>query len=451
MGVDAWKSLEQCMRRFGLEGAVLQEVWDICSGILFLGNLTSQGDTFSISTKPMTDLLLEVSRWWRVPVQTLRAYLETHNLYVNREVVNMPFSVHDGAINRDALVKYTYDQLFQWIVRRINRTTSPAKVDDAPWIGILDVFGFESFDVNSFEQFCINLTNEKLQNFFNRYILQSEQDEYLREAILWHPVEVQDNSDTLELLEGRPSGILSLLDSACVMPQGTPKIWVENIFALHRQHPRLKKPHARAGPMSFSIMHYADSVMYSATDFLHKNNDSQNVDLFKLLASSELSIFKELGTAGTATKGGAKFSSVSRVFQQQLAALMQTLQSTTPFFIRCVNPNPRQSSGDFDTRYVQPQIRMGGLLQAVEMLKYGYPFRLSYSLLAGPLIPRLFPRFIPYALDAKPVFARNICEGLVHHFAPRSSAASCQLGLTKIFFKTVTSPHEGGSFVSTYL
>ncbi len=438
-----FQTLEQCLQHFRIKGGALDHVWRVVSGLLHLGNVTVEPDGPTTAEFTMTPTATQwchkTAKFWGLEANVLQRYLETRNLYVNKEVVNMRLSWHDARVNRDALAKFVYVRLFDWLVQAINQIFEGGADTGKVWIGLLDVFGFESFACNSFEQFCINLANEKLQNFFNQYVLASEQAEYLREAIVWHPVAVQDNSDTVALLEGRPSGILSLLDSTCVMPNGTPEILVNTIFSYHSKHPRLQRPPGKGllgqpRNVLFGVTHYADTVYYTTEQFLHKNNDSQNTDLLQLLSGSQIDLLQALSSASQSTVKSARFSSVSRVFQQQLHTLMETLHSTTPYFVRCINPNASQKAQKFDVRYIQPQIKLGGLLQAVEMLKYGYPFRLPYADLALPLVPRLSPRYVPYALD-RPVFLRNICEGLLRFVYPGQAALTYQLGLTKIFFK----------------
>jgi myosin V len=448
--VTQFQDVEQRLRHFQFGETDLSQLWNICSGILYLGNIGAAAKTPShdefLVPKDNLPALSALAKYWGLKEDVLQRFLERRNLYVRQEVVEMKMSVHEAHINRDSMAKTFYVKLFQWLVTRINQTigqVSEEQQQSGRWIGILDVFGFESFENNSFEQFCINLANEKLQNFFNNYVLASEQAEYLREGILWQPRSIQDNSDTVSLLEGKPSGILSLVDSVCIMPKGTPEILVQNIFSLHAKHSRLRVVKPKKGAASvqiqFAVQHYAAEVVYDATDFMAKNNDCQNPDLVRLFQTSSLSLIREIFApsveSGT-SNAGARFVSVGRMFQQQLFHLMQTLSTTTPYFVRCINPNPRQIANDFDAKYVQPQIHCGGLVQAVEMLKYGYPFRLSYVYLATPFQSRLHPQHIPYPVTSA-LYARNICEALLHHLSQNGSEKlHYQLGITKIFFRS---------------
>jgi len=442
---EHFTDLEQRLKHFGFQSNELEQLWNICGGILFLGNIgnavvSPSHEEFSLDAKSLMSAK-EVARLWGLDPLVLRKYLESRNLYVRKEVVQMKMSTHEALVNRDAMSKILYVKLFQWLVDRINQTLfgkDKSIAESQQWIGILDVFGFESFETNSFEQFCINLANEKLQYFFNQYVLESEQSEYLHEGILWQPRDIQDNSDTVQLLEGKPSGILSLIDSVCIMPKGTAEILVDNVYSIHGKHSKLLRDKKKPSRLHFLVKHYAATVNYDTSLFMQKNNDCFNTDIVQLFQSSKSSIIRELFPPTPATENlpTSRFVSVGRIFQQQLTSLMSTLQSTTPYFVRCINPNAHQRANDFDWRYIQPQIHFGGLVQAVEMLKFGYPFRLPYTYITAPLLPRL-SQHIPYPLTSA-VHARNICEGLLHHLhrhIPKDQL-HYQLGISKIFFRS---------------
>lgn len=430
--------LESRLEHFGFKKTDTENLWNLCLGILHLGNVTAQPgvaphEQFVIS--PTGKIALDKAALsWKIEPLVLETYLCNRSLVVIKDVVQMKLSIHDTIINRDAMAKLLYLKIFQWLVDRVNRGVSIIDESRERWIGILDVFGFEVFPNNSFEQYCINLANEKLQNFFNQYILDSEQNEYLKEGIMWKPLVMPSNTVTLNLLEGKPSGIISLVDSVCMMPKGTSEILIDNIVSVHAKHPSLFV--TKKTKNTFGVHHYAGDVVYDTTNFLSKNNDSQNPDFIQLFKSSKIDLLKQLfSDSSTVTPSSSRFVSVGRIFQHQLSSLLQTLQATTPYFVRCINPNPHQKPKTFNWQYIRPQIKCGGLLQAVEVLKYGYPFRVSYTQISEPVIKQLSSH-VSYPLDSA-VYARNICEGLMMFLVSQKSpeaTSKYQLGITKIFF-----------------
>jgi len=441
-----FQTVDQTLQSFGIQSSL---VWDLCLGILYLGNIEHDHSTHSDTFVPKTQYLQTTAQLLGLGTDELRMFLETRKLVVGKETVVVKYSVSDGTGNRDSMAKYLYTSLFQSIIDKMNGQFPSLPVSQTCWIGLLDVFGFESFKMNSFEQFCINLANEKLQHFFNYYILDTEQELYRTEYIIFQPISLENtqNVDTLQLLEGRPSGIIHLLDSVCIMPKGSPQILTDNIYSIHHGHPRLERTKINSGSV-FTIQHFAGTVTYTTTEFLSRNNDTKSQDLLTLLQQSCNQFVQSAATVSFKGQQKSRFTSVGRVFQGQLTLLLETLKSTTPFFVRCINPNPRQCAGDFDWTYIEPQIRLSGLLQAVEMLKFGYPFRLSYRDVATPLLAPL-SLLISYELT-HPMYLRNICEALFKYTMKYSCSDSevkskekstsgnhwYQLGLTKIFFRS---------------
>ena len=243
-----------------------------------------------------------------------------------------------------------------------------------------------------------NFANERLQNFFNAYILQSEQEDYMMEAIAWTPLKVPDNQDYIDLVDKKPNGILAVLDSACQMPKGNPEAFIQNLFQIHKHHPRMaqvrrvrKKSVTGVVPINgFSIVHYAGKVIYNVDDFLVKNNDAPSADNVSLFAASSSSVIQVLlsteletqvekpGGAAPRRRGGT-FKYTGGFFTKQLTYLMNTLYAATPYFVRCIKPNAEKKAGKFDWGYVRPQLECGGISEALRILKCGYPTRCSYD------------------------------------------------------------------------
>lgn len=435
---SAYHALVQYLKELKFYDIEIQSIFKILAAILHLGNIVHKDpaaastDLFEPDAQSLTHIT-KTAHLLGLSVESLKQRLCTRHLQAgNNDTVVKVLSVHEAYINRDSMAKTLYHDVFGWIVKHINQTL--ATTTSEHWIGILDLFGFECFETNSFEQFCINFANESLQNLFNQQILRSEQEEYRKEGILWTPVAVQDNTDTLTLLRGRPSGMFSLLDSACIMPKGTASVFVDNIYSTHRGHIRLqKKP--TLSRHSFGIQHYASVVIYDAEKFLMKNADATHPDTVLLFSTSSNPLISEIWTAPTAVTWTFKrFESLGRQFVTQLDNLRTTLEATHCGFIRCINPNPSQRAQVFDWQYIRPQIRNGGLLEAVRMLKYGYPLRVPYLQLIqalGPQLVTLLHQPLEVLQDPAYPFLRNTCEALVRS---RGVTAGYQWGWQKAFF-----------------
>lgn len=365
------------------------------------------------------------------------------------------------------------------MVRRINKqllVDSSKGSESLSWIGILDVFGFENFEFNnSFEQFCINFANEKLQQFFNICIIEEEQKEYVREALPWRALKVPDNQDTIDLVEGKPSGIISVLDSTCMMPKGSDEIFINNLFEVHKKHAKMTRAMSRVLAnqknnllerrgstrekfVGFNIEHYAGTVCYNAQGFLDKNADSTHADTLALFMSANNAVVKilldpeaqfddsnpnknvEKPPSGAHARRGSistkTFLSVGNTFQKQLSSLMETLKSTSPHFVRCVNPNQFKRSEMFDADYVRPQLRCGGIIEALRVLKLGYPSRIPYQQIYeryGQILPKDIMGSGDQGAEVTALRQKDFCEVIFTAFG--ISPKDYQFGLTKVFFK----------------
>eukprot|EP00954_Amorphochlora_amoebiformis_P015098 1182965-Amorphochlora_amoeboformis.AAC.1 len=306
------------------------------------------------------------------------------------------------------------------------------------WIGILDVFGFECFEYNSFEQFCINFTNETLQRYFNYNIMLSEQAEYQREGIFWKPIELPDNKPTLDLINKRPGGIFALLDNAGQMPKADDKTFTQLLFKEHKLHPMLKK--MKINPRKkqtgrqkeyingFQISHYAMPVCYDAKEFMIKNADRVHEDSVALFCGSKSPIVSKLLMKLKGKK--SKKRTLGYVFSQQLKNLMKNLNKTKPYFVRCIKPNLKKKPGMFEDGYVGDQLRCGGLIEAIKIIKCGYPTRVQYQAIFGRYGPSVFKN------DRKKMATvnhRDFCEAILRSF--NKNRSHFEMGLTKVFFK----------------
>nr|TKV91368.1 hypothetical protein SEVIR_9G091500v2 [Setaria viridis] len=336
--------------------------------------------------------------------------------------ITKPLDPDSAALSRDALAKTVYSRLFDWIVDKINNSIGQDP-DATDIIGVLDIYGFESFKINSFEQLCINLTNEKLQQHFNQHVFKMEQEEYTREEIDWSYVEFVDNQDVLDLLEKKPGGIIALLDEACMFPKSTHETFAQKMYQTYKAHKRFSKP--KLARTAFTINHYAGDVTYQADQFLDKNKDYVVAEHQALLNSSRCHFVANLfPPLPEETSKQSKFSSIGTRFKQQLQSLMETLSTTEPHYIRCVKPNTVLKPGIFENFNVLNQLRCGGVLEAIRISCAGYPTKRTFDEFIdrfGMLAPELVD-----SSDEKAACAA-ICD--------RMGLKGYQIGKTKVFLR----------------
>ena len=339
-------------------------------------------------------------------------------IQARHEVVYKHLSVESAHKAVEALIKATYGALFSFIVQRINQSIT-AQRDDSPTagsrsqravasIGVLDIFGFESFEENSFEQLCINYCNEALQQQFNRFVFKLEQQEYQREGIEWSFIAFPDNQDVLDLIEAKHEGILSTIDEQSRLPRCTDRSLALAIYDKCSKHPRFEASAAEKAVYAFSVQHFAGPVQYSTENFLEKNKDELPKETTELLKSSSHEFISELGrllsnAAGEAPspktkKGHGQLKrsnsslirdSVGSQFSSQLRLLRTRIENTEPHYIRCLKPNEDLVPHDFEPLVIEDQLRCAGVFEAIRVSRVGYPHRYfhdhfvqRYSLLA---------------------------------------------------------------------
>ena len=369
--------------------------------------------------------------------------LTTRTLRTRDGDILKPLSPAESVLSRDALSKSLYARLFDWLVDKINGSIGQ-DAHAAGFIGVLDIYGFESFKHNSFEQFCINLANEKLQQHFNAHVFKAEQAEYEAEAIDWSYIEFVDNADVLELIESRaPPGIISLLDEACLAPGGSASSFANGLAKQHAANKRLTRPKGAAA--AFTLQHYAGGVTYAADAFLEKNKDYVVLEHLMLATSSGSPFIRELfggaaaAAAAASSTSAMKFASVGGKFKAQLADLMAALNATSPHYVRCIKPNAASVPSVFEAGGVLQQLRCGGVLEAIRISCAGYPSRRP--------IDAFLSRFSLLAPSAAVAAARASSAGsdgsvptaaeraLAAAIAASAGLAGAQVGRTKLFLR----------------
>ncbi|XP_012936861.1 myosin-10 isoform X4 [Aplysia californica] len=411
-----FQNLVSSMSIMGISPDDLSAVLRTVSAVLLFGNMQFKQERNSDqATLPDNTVAQKACHLLGVPVTALTQAFLKPKIKVGRDFVTKAQTKAQVEFAVEAISKALYERLFKWVVMRINKSLDRTKRQGASFIGILDIAGFEIFKskdkMNSFEQLCINYTNEKLQQLFNHTMFILEQEEYQREGIEWKFIDFGlDLQPTIDLLE-KPMGILALLDEECWFPKATDKTFVEKLLAQHTTHPKFEKPDFRADA-DFSLIHYADKVDYSADQWLMKNMDPLNENVVSILSASTdpfvVNMWKDadivgMGAAaavdtmfGSRTRKGM-FRTVSQLYKEQLAKLMMTLRNTNPNFVRCIIPNHEKKAGKIESTLVLDQLRCNGVLEGIRICRQGFPnrilfqeFRQRYEILTPAAIPRGF-------------------------------------------------------------
>ncbi|CAM0943742.1 unnamed protein product [Alopecurus aequalis] len=424
---EYWKT-KRAMDIVGISRSDQDAIFRTLAAILHLGNIEfSPGkETDSSKIKDSTsDFHLQMTATLLMcDPDLLVSALCSRSIHTNEGIIIKALDCAAAAANRDTLAKTVYARLFDWLVENINKSIGQ-DVNSKAQIGVLDIYGFESFKHNSFEQFCINFANEKLQQHFNEHVFKMEQEEYKSEKINWSYIEFIDNQDMLDLIEKKPIGIIALLDEACMFPKSTHVSFATKMFKNLSSHPRLEK--TKFSETDFTISHYAGKVTYQTDSFLEKNRDYIVAEHCNLLSSSRCPLVSELFTSlpEESSRSSYKFSSVASRFKQQLQALMETLSSTEPHYVRCVKPNSVNRPQLFENQSVLHQLRCGGVLEAVRISLAGYPTRRTYAEFVdrfGVLVPDVMLG----SYDEK---------ALTEAVLEKMKLGNFQLGRTKVFLR----------------
>ena len=389
---------EEAMRAVGFGSTEMRWVWALLAAVLSLGNITfkEDGDATAVADERALHLVGEILRF---DARAMGKALTTRRIKAGGEWIESPVKPEDAVRLRDGFAKAIYAKTFAWMVRTINTHLFTGEDPDGEepvfvankarfFVGILDIFGFEIFETNSLEQLCINFTNEKLQATFNQAVFQAAMEENAEEGVTVEVADMSeiDNTETIELLEARPNGILGLINEECVVPRGSDATLVDKMFQQLMGNKKLKRPLKKKS--CFQVMHFAGVVTYSSEGILEKNKDPISEDLLTLLrGSDEPSIRKlfddEQDEQLMARKKGAKFQGVVAKFQLQLAELLAVVESSETHFVRCIKPNMQKSASVWDGETVTKQLRCAGVMEAVRVIAAGYPDRVPHTEVIG--------------------------------------------------------------------
>ncbi|MCD7469622.1 hypothetical protein HAX54_008764, partial [Datura stramonium] len=356
-------------------------IFRVVAAILHLGNIEFAKGTENDASEPKDDKsrfhLKTAAELFMCDEKSLEDSMCKRVMVTRDETITKSLDPEAAALSRDALAKIVYSRLFDWIVNKINNSIGQDP-DSNLSIGVLDIYGFESFKTNSFEQFCINLTNEKLQQHFNQHVFKMEQEEYTKEEIDWSYIDFIDNQDILDLIEKKPGGIIALLDEACMFPRSTHETFSEKLYHTFKDHKRFSKP--KLSRTDFTISHYAGDVTYQTEFFLDKNKDYVVPEHQATLIASKCHFVSGLfPPLPEESSKQTKFSSIGARFKQQLQSLLETLNATEPHYVRCVKPNNLLKPEIFENQNVLQQLRCGGVLEAIRISCAGYPTRKPFD------------------------------------------------------------------------
>uniref|UniRef100_A0A3Q2ZCP5 Myosin X n=1 Tax=Kryptolebias marmoratus TaxID=37003 RepID=A0A3Q2ZCP5_KRYMA len=415
------------MRTMQFSEENISEVLRLLAGILHAGNIefmTAGGaQVSSKSALSWTSELLGLNS------DQLAEVLTHRSMILRGEEISTPLTVEQAVDSRDSMAMALYSQCFNWIIHKLN--TRIRGKEDFKSISILDIFGFENFEVNRFEQFNINYANEKLQEYFNKHIFSLEQLEYNKEGLLWVDINWMDNGECLDLIE-KKLGLLALMNEESHFPKATDDTLLEKLHSQHSKNPFYVKP--RVAVHYFGVRHYAGEVVYDVRGMLEKNRDTFRDDILNMLRESRLDFVYDLfehvlsRNKQDTLKSSCKHRrpTVSSQFKASLHSLMATLSTSNPYFIRCIKPNTHKMPDHFDQTVVLNQLRYSGMLETVKIRRTGFPVRRTFQ----DFCSRYKVLMKGLLMSDDP---RGRCKHLLHLYD--SSSADWQLGKTKVFLR----------------
>ncbi|XP_032298173.1 unconventional myosin-VIIa isoform X1 [Coturnix japonica] len=432
------------------------EISKLLAAILHMGNLKYEARTYDnldACEVVQSASLITAASLLEVEPQDVMNCLTSRTIITRGETVSTPLSMEQALDVRDAFVKGIYGRLFVWIVEKINaaiyRPPSQELKSVRRSIGLLDIFGFENFTVNSFEQLCINFANENLQQFFVRHVFKLEQEEYNLENINWQHIEFTDNQDALDMIAIKPMNIISLIDEESKFPKGTDATMLHKLNSQHKLNTNYIPPKNNY-ETQFGINHFAGIVYYETKGFLEKNRDTLHGDIIQLVHSSKNKFIKQIfqadvamflcgyasstfGQSPTPTPKGAetrkRSPTLSSQFKRSLELLMRTLSVCQPFFVRCIKPNEYKKPMLFDRELCVRQLRYSGMMETIRIRRAGYPIRYTFV--------EFVDRYRVLMPGVKPAYKQGDLRGTCQRIAEAvlGKDDDWQIGKTKIFLK----------------
>ncbi|XP_041864369.1 unconventional myosin-Ic isoform X2 [Melanotaenia boesemani] len=435
-----WKVVMKALPVIGFTTEEVQNLLNIIAGILHLGNTLfgegEEGETYITTETQLSNL----AKLLCVDGSALKEALTHKKLTAKGEEMVSPLNFEQAVSARDALAKAVYGRTFTWLVEKINQSLALKdeiyhSSKDSSVIGLLDIYGFEVLQHNSFEQFCINYCNEKLQQLFIELTLRSEQEEYETEGIAWETVQYFDNKIICDLIEEKYKGIISILDEECLRPGETcDASFLEKLEDTVGGHPHFITHKLANGKTrrvmsreEFRLLHYAGEVNYNVNGFLDKNNDSLNRNLKEVMCQSDNQILSHCFRREEVT-GQKRPEMAATQFKNSLMKLKEILMSKEPSYVRCIKPNDAKQPGRFDEVLVRHQVKYLGLMENLRVRRAGFAYRRRFEAFLQrykPLCPETWPNWHGRLIDG--------VSTLVNHLGYK--AEEYKLGRSKIFIR----------------
>ncbi|KAG5840358.1 hypothetical protein ANANG_G00187960 [Anguilla anguilla] len=430
-----WKTMRKALSVIEFTESDIQPLFEIIASVLHLGNVHFSPDARGYATLPSNVELRWVSKLLGVHVQVLLEALTYRKIEAKTDEVLSPFTIDHAIYARDALAKAIYGRTFTWLVNKINESLANQDSTKKTVIGLLDIYGFEVFYVNSFEQFCINYCNEKLQQLFIQLTLKAEQEEYETEGIEWEPVQFFNNKIICDLVEEKHRGIISVLDEECLRPgEATDLTFLEKLEEKMGNHPhfvthkladkQLRKTLERG---EFRLLHYAGEVTYCVIGFIDKNNDLLYRNIKDVMRQSKNAIARHC-FASAEPDSRKRPETVATQFKNSLTRLAEHLMCKEAWYVRCLKSNEAKEPGRFDEALVRHQVKYLGLMEHLRVRRAGFAYRRRYENFLQrykPLCPDTWPHWRGVPADG--------VEKLVRHLGYRPD--EYKMGRTKIFIR----------------
>ncbi|KAI7059455.1 myosin-2 [Hortaea werneckii] len=454
-GIDDGKDFadtKASLTRLGVSEQVQKSLWRILAALLHIGNIKITATRTDSQLSDSEPALAKACSLLGIDASEFAKWTVKKQLVTRGEKIVSNLTAQQATVVRDSVAKYIYSALFDWLVETMNgflaSENTLAEVNS--FIGVLDIYGFEHFAKNSFEQFCINYANEKLQQEFNQHVFKLEQEEYEREQIQWKYIDFADNQPCIDLIEGK-LGVLALLDEESRLPMGSDESFVTKLHHNYSgdKHQFYKKP--RFGKSAFTVCHYAVDVTYESDGFIEKNRDTvpdEHLEVLKNTSSDflrdvlETSVtVRERDNAAIAPKASgpgkrvgaaaARKPTLGGIFKSSLIELMTTINSTDVHYIRCIKPNEAKEPWKFEGPMVLSQLRACGVLETVRISCAGYPTRWTYEEFALRYYMLISSQQWTTEIRdmANAILSKALGEG------KNDGTDKYQLGLTKIFFR----------------
>jgi myosin-5 len=449
-----FEATKASLTKIGVSSDTQSQIFRLLAALLHMGDVKISATRTDSNLAPDEPALIKACGLFGIDANEFAKWTVKKQLITRGEKIVSNLTQQQAIVVRDSVAKFIYSSLFDWLVERTNESLATEEVlsQAHSFIGVLDIYGFEHFAKNSFEQFCINYANEKLQQEFNAHVFKLEQEEYVREQIDWTFIDFADNQPCIDLIEGK-LGILSLLDEESRLPMGSDEQFVTKLHHNYsgEKHKFYKKP--RFGKSAFTVCHYAVDVTYESDGFIEKNRDTVPDEHMEVLKSSSnkfllevLDVAAQIREKETAPAAGAKPGAavsagrrmatnrkptLGGIFKSSLIELMQTINSTDVHYIRCIKPNEAKAAWQFDGPMVLSQLRACGVLETVRISCAGYPTRWTYEEFA-----MRYYMLVPSSGWTPEI--RNMATAILKKAlgdGKNDGTDKYQMGLTKIFFR----------------